>query len=389
MRVCLFFLLITSFGFGQNTDSLYQKKTLQKSQLKAVFGYYKQDGENSAVTGGVGTEELSVKSTRIIYVRKTKNENKWKFKVGVDQVTSASTDKINFIESSASLVDHRVQIQAGYTKVDSLVSKGVSIGSSIESEYWSRRIGFNYSKKLKKDVKFKFNFNYLWDDLRWGWVKLGQFQGEKLVYPIELRGTEWFDKHHRNSFSMNFSLDWYSSKRSTMAFVFTPLFQEGILSTPFHRVYFNDNSKRVENLPQTRLKLPLGYYYNYFLSNRLILKNYARVYMDNWGLYSGTYKLTLPIKLKYWIWLKPFVRFYSQNGLGDFAEYGGHSIASEFYTSDYDFSKFSSYNYGMKLKFGKRTKLKWLNGFELVVDNYNRSDGLKFWQSAFIFDFKF
>lgn len=382
-------MLLTSFAFGQNVDSLYHKKIVKKSQLKAVFGYYDQDGENSAVTGGNGTEDLKVKSSRIIYVKETKKGNQWKFKTGVDQITSASTDKINYIESSASLVDHRVQALIGYTKVDSVQTYGFSIGSSIESDYWSRNIGINYSRDLDRDVKLKLGLSYYWDDLRWGWVKLGQFQGESMVYPIELRGVKWFDKHHRNSFNINAELSWYSSKKSTMALNFSPVLQEGILSTPFHRVYFEDNSKRVENLPSVRLKLPLGYYYNYFITSRLILKNYGRLYWDSWGMLSGTYQITTPIKLKYWIWLKPYVRLYAQNGLSAFSAMGTHDINSTYYTSDYDFSKFSSYNLGVKLKFGQRTQMKWLNGFEVLIEKYNRTDGLDFWQSAFIFDFKF
>jgi hypothetical protein len=37
----------------------------------------------------------------------------------------------------------------------------------------------------------------------------------------------------------------------------TVVSQSGYLGLPFNRVYFNDNSVHVENLPSSRLKVPL------------------------------------------------------------------------------------------------------------------------------------
>lgn len=390
IRLFIAFLIFLSPAvFSQKQDSLYQKKEIKKSELSAVFGYYEQDGKHSAVTGGEGTEELSVKSTRIIYVHKTKKSNKWSFKTGVDQITSASTDQINFIESSASYVDHRVQLDVSYTKVDSSSTKNVSMGTSIESDYWSRSIGASYSKKFKKDLKLKVKFDYFWDDLRWGWVKLGQFKGETMIYPIELRGIKWFEKHHRNSFNLGTSLNWNSSKRSKMGVDITPTFQTGILSTPFHRVYFTDGTKRVERLADQRFKFPFGFSFNYFLTNRIIVKSYARLYWDSFGMTSSTLKLTVPVKLKYWIWVSPFCRYYVQSGLNYFSEYGEHNPSANYYTSDFDFSQFSSLNYGLNFKFRKKMTWKYLDLFQLFIEKYNRSDGLLFWQTAVHVDVKF
>ena len=51
--------------FGQADTSAYQKKPLQLEEANLLFSYYQQDGNNSAVTGGVGSEKLSDAATVI------------------------------------------------------------------------------------------------------------------------------------------------------------------------------------------------------------------------------------------------------------------------------------------------------------------------------------
>jgi hypothetical protein len=47
-------------AFSQNADSTnYKSRKLQFEEMNFVSSYYKQDGNNSAVTGGIGTEQLS------------------------------------------------------------------------------------------------------------------------------------------------------------------------------------------------------------------------------------------------------------------------------------------------------------------------------------------
>lgn len=167
------------------------------------------------------------------------------------------------------------------------------------------------------------------------------------------------------------------------------VFQEGVLSTPFHRIYFNDGSKGIERFPDIRFKVPIGFTFNYMLSSNLIIKNYARLYWDSFGLFSGTYRVQLPIKVKQWFWIKPFVRGYVQNGVDFFQEYGDHSISSNYFTSDYDLSKTSSLSYGVDLKFKKKVSWRHFKESELKVEKFIRSDGLSFWQFVFLTEIKF
>lgn len=372
------------------SDSTYQKKEVSKNDIQVIMGYYSQDGRHSAVTGGEGTEELSVKSGQVIYVRKTDRGNKWKYKTSVDQVTSASTDQINSIESSASLVDHRVEAQVGFsTNSSAKIPFTINIGSSIESDYWSRSISVGTFGDYKSKLNYTSQFSFFWDDLRWGWVKLGQWKGDRLIYPSELRYKKWFEVFHRNSFSFSNSVTWNASKRMKMGVSSDIVFQSGLLSTPFHRVFFNDGAERVENFPSTRLKIPIGFNLNYFVGNRIILKTFSRIYWDTFGVTSFTQKIELPIKMKYWIWVNPFVRYYVQQGADFFNPFGTHSIDQEFYTSDYDLSSLSSYNYGVYIKLKQRQLKSSIKQIQFRLENYRRSDQLRFWQTSVLIEFNF
>lgn len=390
----ILFLFFSQLVFSQDSLSLDTnqfKIKVPKNQLKLLYSLLGQDGEHSAVTGGQGTEDLTVHSARVIYIKKTENNNKWKHNVGVDNITSASTDQIDLIESTASYKDYRVSGKSGFElelKKDTS-AVGLFVGGSLESDYVSRSIGMNYFKKNKYNGLYQSQFSFFWDDLRWGLVTSGVFDLYKMVYPIELRGKDWFNTHNRNTYTWSNKWSFAANKRSKLGFFADITFQEGILSTPFHRVFLEDNSVGVELLPQKRWRLPVAVQYNYFLGGGIVLRNYFRYYWDSFFLNAYTYSLQVPIKLNYSTWLKPFARIYYQSGIPYFQPYQEHLNSAQFRTSDYDLSQFSSLNLGLTLKLKKKAGWKFLNGYEFSVEYYKRSDGLYFWQTSAMADFLF
>ena len=84
--------------------------------------------------------------------------------------------------------------------------------------------------------------------------------------------------------------------------------QTGYLGLPFHRVYWNDQSVHVENMPDSRLKLPIGLRVNYFASDHVVIRSYYRYYRDNWGVNAHTASIELPLKLNSFISFSPFYR---------------------------------------------------------------------------------
>ena len=84
--------------------------------------------------------------------------------------------------------------------------------------------------------------------------------------------------------------------------------QNGYLGLPFHRVYFKDASVHVEQLPNTRFKVPIGFRLNYFMGDNIILRSYYRYYMDDWGITSHTAELEIPVKINAFFSVSPFYR---------------------------------------------------------------------------------
>ena len=110
--VGLYVALLASFS--QQTDSSsYKKRKLAVDEINILSSYYSQDGNNSAVTGGIGTEELKDYSVyaeiKMHKYDSLHRKRSWNLNLGIDYYTSASSDKINpNTISSASSADQRI-----------------------------------------------------------------------------------------------------------------------------------------------------------------------------------------------------------------------------------------------------------------------------------------
>ena len=364
---------------GQRLDSAYKKQALSKTDVQVLFSYYTQDNNHSAVTGGIGTENLQVYSPQISIDHQRDSFNTLHIDGGVDIISSASTDNIDFVVSSASKVDARFHTNVGYNRLlrDKQNRIGGSLIYSIESDYTARGARLTWSKTNTDQTReLSANVQMFFDDLRWGRFENGK--PIELIYPSELRTKEWFNSHNRNSF--NFSFGIYQTLNRRMALGIYPgiSYQSGELATPFHRVYFTDESKRVENLPDSRLKIPIGIQLNSFIGSRWILRSYYRFYWDDFGMVAHTFSLESPIKATRVLTFTPFIRLYTQSKADYFKPYKLHDIKQQFYTSDYDLSGFTSYKTGVGIRYAPfntqhRITFKEL---ELRYAYYKRSDGL-------------
>ncbi len=356
-RICLsvvgiFLTLFASFAQPSPKDSTqYKNRKLTFEEVNLVTSYYNQDGNNSAITGGIGTEKLTDYSGAIdIKITKwDKKDRKHSFEIeaGIDHYTSASSDKINPQSiSSASHADTRFYPSLNWSMENQ--HKGTTIGAGVsfstEFDYQSIGANINFSKKThNRNGEF---------------TAKGQayFDRVSLIGPVELRpgggGVNPDDEENsypgtpRNSFSGSLSYSQIINQRLQIMFIADWIYQKGYLGLPFHRVYFTDNSVHVENLPGTRMKIPLGFRASYFIGDRFILKGFYRYYHDDWGLSAHTIEVETPVKITPFLSVTPFYRFYKQTAVDYFAPYKIHQASDPYYTSNYDLSAFSSNFYG-------------------------------------------
>ena len=89
----------------------------------------------------------------------------------------------------------------------------------------------------------------------------------------------------------------------------------------------------------------------------------------------------MPIKISDKFTLYPTYRYYQQTAADYFAPFESNLSTQDFYTSDYDLSKFDSNQYGLGIKYSDilaKTEVFnfGLKSIDLRYNSYSRSDGL-------------
>ena len=201
-----------------------------------------------------------------------------------------------------------------------------------------------------------------------------------------------FTNKGRNSYSAGLTFVQILSKRMQGALLVDLVQQQGLLSTPFQRVYFKDVdgsfignfrlADDIEQLPGTRFKAAFGGRLNFYVNEFIVLKSFYRYYTDEWGISSHTTSLEMPIKVSNKFTLYPAYRYYNQTAADYFAPYGEHLSTSEFYTSDYDLSEYNANQYSIALSytdiFTKKHVFNYgLKSIDLKYSIYERNTGLK------------
>jgi len=377
------FLIVGSFAFmqlvasAQRKDSVAEK--ISKNEIELVYNHYIQDGNHSAVTGGTGTEKLTVYGPSLRYNRAF-GKNAIGFTAGTDVVSSASVDKIDFV-SSASRVDNRSYLNANYQRSWHDWTLVLGGAASIESDYFSLGGKAGVLKENKEKLTdYSLVFQLYRDDLRWGRLNADEgYKPVRLIYPEELRNRDWFDTYKRNSYNLKAAVNFAVDQRNRVGVAGELSLQEGLLATPFHRVYFNNDSVTVEQLPSQRWKGGLALKWNRFASGRIILKNTINLYKDSWNIESISFENETVVKLDKKFSLIPGLRFYIQNGSPYFERYKQQVPGARYYTSDFDLSAFNSFNAGIGFRYSPYAPVwkQWLFSSVLFkYSYYNRNDGL-------------
>lgn len=362
-------------GKAQENTGGEPSKKLTLDEANLVSSYYKQDGNNSAVTGGAGSEKLTdVSNTidvKLVKYDKKNRKNIVDFSVGIDHYTSASSDMIDLkANSSASYSDNRIYPALNWSRENETKGNTLMAGVSFSTEYdyqsYGANIGFS-QKTANKMGEFTAKFQAYLDQV-------------KLIAPIELRNADTEGMSGRNTFALSLSYSQIINQNFQVELLADCIQQAGYLSLPFHRVYFIDQSVHQENLPDKRFKIPLGVRASYFLGDRLIVKAYYRYYTDDWGLKSNTLSLETPVKISPFVSVSPFYRYYSQTAAKYFAHYQEHTAFDDFYTSNYDLSKFDSHFYGAGIRFSPKNGLFGIERFnmlEIRYGHYTKSIGMQ------------
>lgn len=493
----LLFIFIGAMVFGQSepTPPAKDKRPVKVSLLS---NYYEQDGDHSAVNGGIGSQELYSNTQEATIYIPVKDSSALNLSGGVDYFTSASLLTIDKYKTAASSGtsgvsgdETRVYANIGADiankKARTLMSP--SIGFSHEYDVLSMNAGYAFSKNLlKHNGNYLLGLHLIAD--RWMMVYPGEFRtqvetpgyttgastvsgsgsgtgsgtgssattgastvtgqgsgsgsgsgsgnnsdgsgltsgsglnsgnnsgaasggsgttgGTTADYPVPYATPIPVTGKTITKNGKTYPVDWRYSLEATNVYSFAInrrmsvstgldlVSQWGMLSTPFHRVYFNDGvtddlykEVRIEHLPRLRLKAAAYARYNFTINPYLTLRTYLRLYSDTWDIKAVTTTVELPIRITQWFSVAPFYRFHLQQQSKYFEGYSDHVYTpGSYYTSDYDLSGFTANKVGVALRVAplkpiagihSAAKNKYVfafSSFGIRYGFYKRSDGL-------------
>ncbi len=379
----------------QESTTTYKKRVLESTEVDFLMSYYTQEGDNAAVTGGLGTEELTDLTPTIVVSIPLNDDDILTIDAGISAYSSASSSNVDpfdgagianpFVESSgASSNDILATFVGTYTHSsdDRNAIWSTNLAIANEYDYFSVGFGGSYTRLFnEKNTEISLKANVYLDT--WN-----------AIYPSELRDNPSFvpfDNESRNSYSVGLGFSQILSKKLQGSLSLDLIQQDGLLSTPFQRVQFTDIADQVvqeftlgddvERLPDTRFKIAAGGRLHYYINEIFAVRTFYRYYTDDWGINSHTASVEIPIKLTDKFTVYPSYRFYMQTAADYFAPFNQHLSTSEFYTSDFDLSDFEANQYGFGISytdiFAKMHIWKFgLKSIDLRFRQYERDSGL-------------
>jgi len=343
-------------GLSPNAAQLPAPGRYGETEVDILGSYYQQNGDHSAVEGGIGSQQLTDVAPTILLNVPLDSTTRLAANVGIDYYASASSDKIDQVLSSPSASDVRYHADFGlsHTLADKLTTVGGGLGVSKEYDYLSFNFVGSWAR-TSRDGNRQLSLS-------------GQAFIDKitLITPAELRpgGTRnhSYGSDSRQSFTLSAVYAQVLSKRLQASVSIEPVVQRGLLSTPFQRVYFFDSSPALgtpgqlgtalaEALPRLRYKYPASLRLTYYATDLVQLRGFYRFYNDNFGIRAHTFEVEVPVKVSPFFTVYPFYRYHTQTAADYFAPYLAHSVTDDYYTSDYDLSAFSAHKAGLGLRY--------------------------------------
>ncbi len=410
---------VTAFGQQQDSTGTYKRRVLETTEIDFLTSYYTQDGDYGAVNGGIGTQDLTDFATSFVISIPLNDDDILTIDASFSAYSSASTSDIDpfdgdgpadpFVASSGSSSSD-TWINGTFTYSHSSDDRNeiwsTNLSVSTEYDYFSVGVGGSYTRLFnEKNTELSVNANVYLDswsliypkELR-PFVEGGKGLEDKLFTENTITGNPNYDpafiepnSGSRNSYSLGLGFSQIISKRLQGSLVADFVYQEGLLSTPFHRIYFSDVADSfidnfqladdIERVPDTRFKVAIGGRLHYYLNEVVVIKLNARYYTDDWEINSITAGIEVPIKINSKFTLYPSYRFYTQTAPTFFAPFQEHLSTQEFFTSDYDLSDYSANQYGFgvtytdifeKFHLGKFG----LKSIDLRFNYYERDSGL-------------
>ena len=352
IKILSLFILITATAFsqGNSKELVFKKRVLESTEVDFLASYYNQDGSKSAVSGGVGSEKLTDVASNIVVAMPLNDDDVLTIDLGISAYSSASSSNINPFNSTGASGGGEEddgdkvaatgpygtpwQASSGASKSDQLVSVVASYSHSSDSRdfIWNTDVSFSNEYDYtsfgfgggiarlfnEKNTELSVKVNAYLDQWRpiyptelheyskygAGFLNQGYFNGVSVLDQNGQSTTNYLPSAfktinavNRNSYSASVGFSQVLTKKLQVSVFFDVLQQQGLLSSPYHRIYFADKANfyigqsqyinnyestsnagvykladDIERLPDSRFKLPVGARLNYYINERFILR---------------------------------------------------------------------------------------------------------------------
>lgn len=357
-------MFISSIGYGQeDTTQVYKKRVLENVEIDFLTSYYTQDGDNAAVTGGIGTEKITDFTPTFVISIPLNDDDVLTIDAGISAYTSASSSNLDpFDKSGASSgddddgggVSNPTEVKGSPWVASSGASKSdawknfnanyshssddrntiitANVGVANEYDYTSLGFGAGYTRLFnEKNTEISVSGKVYLDS--WSpkypteidsYLEAGQrlnrgfFAGLPIynqsgnisptigVNSWRPLNTTLVDNTSRNTYSLSMSFSQILSKNAQFSLFLDLVKQEGWLANPMQRVYFGDRA-------------------NYYVGTASSIPNYTsstntdvfQLADDIERLPASKFKLPIGARLNYFISarfvLRTYYRYYSDD----------------------------------------------------------------------------
>ena len=359
------------------SDTAYHSRKLKIDEVNLVSSYYWQNGDHSAIEGGIGSEKVTDLANglelKLAAYDFKQRKNHLTLGFGLDHHTAASQAWVSNTGASKT-GGTRLYPSINWARENETKGTTIGFGAIYSSEYNYHSLGLDaeFSAKTHHKGEFTAKLSTYLDQVKeirpsefntvdtitnttGGTVTYTTASGKTVTLNSGTSYTEETGKAAipgtpRDTYTASFSFSQVINTRLQGVVLLDLVTQNGYLGLPFHRVYFADGKDTIENLPSTRYKLPIGIRLNYFLGDNVVLRGYYRYYTDSWGIHSHTASLEVPVKITPFFSVTPFYRYYTQTAARYFAPYEKHTESDSYWTSNYAYAAFTSSFFGTGIR---------------------------------------
>ena len=357
-----------------------------------LVSYYDQDGDHSAVTGGVGTEKLEVVSPVILLAWRIDETMTLTADIGIDQISSASIGNIQVEVGSASIPasDTRTFGTFKFKKKLGHQTWGLTLGSATEYDYESFSYGLDWAIDLNQANTSIAASIRRYDDAI-DLIGINGYGGQGDGLPT----TE--GKGDRTTTDLYVTLSQTLGRKTAGSLEVSLSSQEGVLSTPYNEVILASSSpldpkgKHVaERLTDSRERKAFSLRLSHAFTDNVVQRAGYRYYTDDWGITAHTIDLETHFRLPSdrEMWIYPILRYNTQKATDYFGVPLTFTGTEAYYTSDWDLAETTSDKYGIGWSVNTLPNESWLlllDRFEMRGTVYDRDDGLSGFTTSFAF----